>query len=96
MYVLLLLVWRLFLSVWVCVRLLLSFSSLCTIFGRRISTDQAKEWIKQLETRDVPVIVCLTFADVLYSQFISEDKGNPQPTESKQRKIKRELEVRVY
>lgn len=61
---------------------------------RRLSTDQAREWIKQLEDRDVPVIICLTFADVLYSQFIKDDGGNPNPSEFKQRKIKRELELK--
>ncbi len=62
-------------------------------FNRRIFTDQAKQWLEQLKKEDVPVILCLTFADELYLHFIGTDKDNPEPTEYKRREIGHELEV---
>lgn len=64
-----------------------------SIYIRRIFTDQAKQWLEQLKKEDVPVILCLTFADELYLHFIGAEKDNPDPTEFKRREIGRELEV---
>lgn len=55
----------------------------------------AKEWLKLLEAEDVPVVLCLTHADVLYNEFIEKEGGNPEPTPYKQRGIGADLTVRL-
>ena len=64
------------------------------VFCRRITTDSAKEMIKYLKKQDVPLLVCLTFADELYTEAMHEEKSdNPGPTDFKSCAIRKELEV---
>ncbi len=64
------------------------------ILCRRISSDTAKEWLKNLKKAEVPVIVCLTYADRLYMECIEESGGtSPRPTDVVKRKIRKDLHV---
>ena len=66
------------------------------IFYRKITSDSAKEWIQRLKEHDVPVIVCMTFADELYTEAMKEEQDkNPNPTDFKIRCIRKELEVNI-
>ena len=47
-------------------------------------------WLEKLKEADMPVIVCLTHADFLYDEFITESK---EPTDDMKRKIGSELAV---
>jgi len=50
--------------------------------------------IKHLKEQDVPVMVCMTFADELYTEAMKEEPNdNPKPTDFKIRTIRKELEV---
>ena len=62
---------------------------------RKIHSDPAKQWLKELEAEDVPVRVCLTHADRLYAELMGTE-GNPDPTGSKKQKIGLELEVNLH
>ena len=62
------------------------------VIFRRISSDTAKEWLKHLKKKEVPVIVCLTHADMLYAECVDES-GDPKPTEEKKKKIGSDLNV---
>lgn len=53
-----------------------------------MSADVVKDWLKFLEDKDVPVIVCMTRADDLYLEFMEEEEGKPpEPTAYKQRQF---------
>ena len=55
-----------------------------------------KTWLKFLEDKDVPVIVCMTHADHLYTEFMDEEEGNPpEPTPYKSRQFQIDLLVRM-
>lgn len=62
---------------------------------RKISTSLAKEWLRQLQIEDVPLLVCLTHADRLYAECMKKDQ-DPNPNESKRQVIGSELQVREW
>ena len=41
-------------------------------------------WLELLEDKSVPVLVCLTYADKLYAEYMSTDGSYPDPTIIKQ------------
>ena len=45
---------------------------------RKIDSDPAKEWLCQLKNEDIPVLVCLTHADVLYAELDEAGKSREQ------------------
>lgn len=81
-----------------CVNLLLvSFKheQKLTIFCRRIFSDVAKEWLHYLESEDVPVVVCMTHADLRYNECMENEDGNPEPTPFKKQEIGADLMVTI-
>ena len=46
------------------------------LFVRRAHTKSTQEWLRILEKENVPVLICLTFADKLYAELMGED-GDP-------------------
>lgn len=54
---------------------------------RRASSDPVKWWLQQLTKNGVPVLVCLTYADVLYLECKEADR---------QEDIASELEVNIF
>ena len=40
---------------------------------RRVGSQYAKQWLDRLQREKVPVLVCLTFADKFYAEYMSED-----------------------
>ena len=43
------------------------------IVGRRAYTESTKQWLSILEKENVPVLICLTFADKLFAELMGED-----------------------
>ena len=46
-------------------------------FCRKVHTESAKKWLEKLQEENVPVLVCLTFADKLYAEHMTEDGKHP-------------------
>ena len=44
---------------------------------RRIHTVSAKKWLERLQVEKVPFLVCLTFADKLYAEYMAEYGQHP-------------------
>ena len=57
-------------------------------------TQSAKKWLERLQVEKVPVLVCLTFADKLYAEHMSDD-GQHQHPEKEAMKFKLEQELTV-
>ena len=45
------------------------------LFARRAHTESTKQWLSILERENVPVLICLTFADKLFAELMGEN-GN--------------------
>ena len=58
---------------------------------RRAHTEAVAEWLKILEEEKVPVLVCLSFADKLFSEYM---KGSEYP-ENREVKSALENELKV-
>ena len=58
----------------------------------RIHTESAKHWLERLEADPVQVLVCLTFADQLYVEYMNEDGTHP-PVEVTRKEINTQLDV---
>ena len=43
-----------------------------SFFVRRAHTKSTKEWLDILEKENVPVLICLTFADKLFAELMGE------------------------
>ena len=43
------------------------------LFARRAHTESTKEWLSILEKENVPVLICLTFADKLFAELMGKD-----------------------
>ena len=50
-------------------------------FCRRVGSQSAKQWLDRLQREKVPVLVCLTFADKFYAEYMSEDGHYPTKAE---------------
>ena len=61
---------------------------------RKVHTESAKRWLERLEEENVPVLVCLTFADKLYAEHMTEDWKHPSK-ESMKYELRVELSVSV-
>ena len=61
---------------------------------RKVHTESAKKWLERLQEENVPVLVCLTFADKLYAEHMTEDGKHPSK-ESMKYKLGVELSVSV-
>ena len=46
--------------------------------GRKIHTQSAKKWLGRLSKEKVPILVCLTFGDKLYAEYMTEGGGHPR------------------
>ena len=44
---------------------------------RRIHTLSAKKWLERLQVEKVPFLVCLTYADKLYAEYMTRDGQHP-------------------
>ena len=64
-----------------CTSLLMALSAIACILShclpvfRKIHTESAKVWLDKLG--NVPLLVCLTFADKLYAEHMTEDGKHP-------------------
>ena len=68
------------------------------ILYRRAHTESAKKWLSKLkEKENVPVLVCLTFADQLYSEIAKQICGKETqkfpPRKEVEPKLREEKEV---
>ena len=56
----------------------MTFKQICLyyIFVRRANTKPTKEWLSILEKEDVPVLICLTFAEKLFAELMGENGDN--------------------
>ena len=66
---------------------------------RKVHTESAKKWLERLEEESVPVLVCLTFADKLYAEWMSKDSAGMHvhpPPQTIKRKISTELSVSLF
>ena len=50
-------------------------------YCRRVGSQSAKQWLDRLQRENVPVLVCLTFADKFYAEYMSEDGQYPTKAE---------------
>ena len=71
-----------------------------TIHYRRAHTESAKKWLSKLkEKENVPVLICLTFADQLYSEIAKQICGKETqkfpPRKEVEPKLRAEKEVLV-
>ena len=64
--------------------------------NRRIFSDVTKQWLHLLEAEDVPVVVCMTHADLRYNECMEKEDGNPEPTPFKINEIGADLMVWQY
>ena len=48
------------------------------LVARKVHTQSAKKWLERLQVEKVPVLVCLTFADKLYAEHMSDDGKHPE------------------
>ena len=55
----------------------------------------AKQWLHFLEAEDVPVVVCMTHADLRYNECMEKEDGNPEPTPYKIQEIGADLMVQI-
>ena len=61
------------------------------LFSRRVHSNAAAQWMKILEDENVPVLICLSFADKLFSEQMI---GGKYPEKYKvKKKLKEELNV---
>ena len=49
------------------------FDFLLPLFVRRAHTQATKDWLNVLEKENVPVLICLSFADKLYAELMGEE-----------------------
>ena len=49
------------------------FDLLLPLFVRRAHTQATKDWLNVLEKENVPVLICLSFADKLYAELMGEE-----------------------
>ena len=61
---------------------------------RKVHTESAKKWLERLQEENVPVLVCLTFADKLYAEHMTEDGKHP-PKEGMKYELRVELSVSI-
>ena len=66
------------------------------MFDRRFFSDVAKQWLYLLEAENVPVVVCMTHADLLYNECMEKEDGNPEPTPYKIQEIGADLMVHLF
>ena len=52
-----------------------SYNTYCLPVFRKIHTESAKVWMDKLG--NVPLLVCLTFADKLYAEHMTKDGKHP-------------------
>ena len=55
-------------------------------------TESARHWLDRLEEDSVQLLVCLTFADQLYEELMSDDGTHPPP-EIVKKEINTQLDV---
>ena len=77
---------------------LFSLSSVhCSPLFRRAHTESAKKWLSKLQEANIPVLVCLTFTDKLYTEISDEicgkDSEDYPPEEEMQRRLQNEMAV---
>lgn len=78
---------------WITIRLQ---SESIVLYFRRIFCDVAKQWLHLLEAEDVPVVVCMTHADLRYNECMEHEDGNPEPTPYKIQEIGADLMVNLF
>ena len=77
---------------------LFSLSSVhCPPLFRRAHTESAKKWLSKLQEANIPVLVCLTFTDKLYTEISDEicgkDSEDYPPKAEMQRRLQNEMAV---
>ncbi len=65
---------------------------LCSIICRKVHTESSKKWLERLQEEKVPVMVCLTFADKLYAEHMTQEGKYPDKRFMK-KKLGEQLEV---
>ena len=65
-----------------------------SFFNRKANSESSEKWVTKLKQREVPVLVCLTYADRLYSEIQKSYKKehNQSPPEGH---IKKEIEEQL-
>ena len=59
------------------------------LFSRRVHSNAAAQWLKILEDENVPVLICLSFADKLFSEQMIDGKY------PEKNKVKNQLKVQL-
>ena len=69
----------------------------CSWECRKFSSGQlaVEQWLTHLKENDLPVLVCLTHADRLYSECVGDDH-TLEPTKYKQKIMEKDLSVSSY
>ena len=62
---------------------------------RKVHTESARKWLEKLQESSVPTLVCLTFADKLYAEHMT-NKGDHPPKDYIVDELKAELSVSTY
>ena len=61
---------------------------------RKVHTESCKKWLERLQVEQVPVLVCLTFADKLYAEHMSNEGKDPDKIFMK-REVAHQLKVSI-
>ena len=62
---------------------------------RKIHCESSKKWLNILQAKKVPVLVCLTHADKLYAEYMTDDGQHPDETFMKEQ-LPQQLRVSYY
>ena len=46
------------------------------LLNRKVHTESSERWLERLKAEKVPVVVCLTFADRLYTEIMHKKSGD--------------------
>lgn len=58
----------------------------CLLY-RRAHTTSAEKWLKVLQSKSVPVLVCLTHADKLFAQFMDNEESEIRKRIEEEKKV---------
>ncbi len=66
----------------------------CTV-SRDVASEASNSWLDTLQSKDVPMLVCLTYADKFYAEQMGNDSEHPEESKIKQA-LQRQLQVIKY
>ena len=71
-------------------------SYIILIENRKAHTESCKKWLEKLREADVPVLVCFTYADVLYTELAPKTDNPHDDSNSVKSQIQEELDVSTH